>query len=56
LSSRRRAMSANVGSNIGRSGIVEIVVAVGITSPSLSVQILFPLPVSQPTFSVPDVG
>ena len=37
--SRRRAMSANVDSDTGRSGVVEIVgVAVGIASPSLSVQ------------------
>jgi len=40
-------MSANVGSDTVRSGMVEIVgVGVGIASPSLSVQTLFPLPVS----------
>ena len=55
MSSRRLALSANVGSDIGRSGMVEIVgAAVGIASPSLSFQKLFPLPVSWPTVGVPD--
>ncbi len=40
-------MSDNVGSVIFGSGIVENVgVAVGIASPTLSIQMLFPLPVS----------
>ena len=44
-------MLANVGSDTGRSGMVEIVeVAVGIASPSLSVKNLFPLPVLLRTF------
>ncbi len=53
-------MSANVGSVIFGSGMVENVrVAVGIASPSVSVQKLFPLPVLWPTFEFPmpaDVG
>ena len=53
-------MSDCVGSAISRSGTVEnVVVAVGIFSPSLSVQRLFPLPVSWPTCGVrmpADVG
>jgi len=40
-------MSDNVGSAISESGILENVgVAFGIASPALSVQTLFPLPVS----------
>ncbi len=54
-------MSGNVGSVIFGSGMVEIVgVAVGIASPSVSVQKLFPLPVSSSGFvadiCVSDVG
>ncbi len=46
LSFRRWTMSADVGSDTGMSGVVETVVtAVGIASPSLSVQKLFPVPV-----------
>ena len=60
LSFRRRPISDNVSSVIFRSGVVENVgVAVGIASPSDSVQKLFPLPVSWPTFQFPmsaDVG
>ncbi len=41
-----RSMSGNVGSEISKSGMVENMrVAVGIASPSLSVQKLFLLPV-----------
>ena len=44
-------MSGNVGSDISESGVVANVgVAVGTASPSLSVQALFLLPVSWPTF------
>ncbi len=44
-------MSGNVGSVIFGSGMVENVgVAVGIASPSVSVQTLFPLPVSTSGF------
>jgi hypothetical protein len=51
LSYRRRAMLANVGSDTGRSEMVEIVeVAVGITLPYLSVQRVFPLLVLWPIF------
>ncbi len=47
-------MSADVGSVIFGSGMVENVgVAVGIASPSVSVQKLFPLPVSWTTFDFP---
>ncbi len=43
-------MPGRVGSTISMSGMVENVgVAVGIASPSGSVQTLFPLPVSWPT-------
>ena len=57
LSSRGRPMSVNVGSDISESGMVQhVVVAVGIASLSLSVKKLFLLPVSGPTFWVPDVG
>ena len=54
-------MSHNVGSVIFGSGAVENVgVAAGIASPALSVQKLFPLPVSTSGFvadiSVSDVG
>ena len=53
-------MSDNVGSVIFWSGMIENVgVAVGIASKSVSVQKLFPLPVSWPTFEFPmsaDVG
>ena len=46
-----RLMSDNVGSVIIRSGVVENVgVAVGIASKSVSVQKLFPLPVSTSGF------
>ncbi len=46
-----RSMSANVGSDTGRSGMAEIMeVAVEIASPSLSVTNLFPLPVLLRTF------
>jgi hypothetical protein len=46
-STDRRAVSANVGIDRGSSGKVEtVVIDVGIASPSLSVQNLFPLPVS----------
>ena len=49
-------MSSNVGSAISESGIVENVgVAVGIASLTLSVQLLFPLPVST-SGSVPDIS
>ncbi len=42
-------MSDPAGSAISKSGMVENVgVAVGIASPALSVQTLFPLPVSWP--------
>jgi hypothetical protein len=48
---RGRPMSGNVGSDIPESGMVANVgVAVGTASPSLSVQALFLLPVSWPTF------
>ena len=48
---RCRLMSSNAGSESGRSGMVENVgVAVGIASPSLSVQKLFLLPVYSPPF------
>ena len=51
LSCRRRPMSGNVGSVLSWSGIVENVgVAVGIASPSVSVQKLFSLPVSTSGF------
>jgi hypothetical protein len=61
LSFRCRPMSDNVGSVIFRLGVVENVgVAVGIASPSISVQTLFPLPVSTSGFVadilVSDVG
>ena len=47
LSSGCRSMSGNVGSDITNSGMVAYVgLAVGIASPSVSVQKLFPLPVS----------
>ena len=47
-------MSDNVGSVIFWSGMIENVgVAVGIASKSVSVQKLFPLPVSWPTFEFP---
>ncbi len=53
-------MSGRVGSAISKSGMVENVgVAVGIASPSVSFQKLFPLPVSWPTFEfsmLADVG
>ena len=50
-------MSGNVGSVIFGSGMVKNMgVAVGIASPSVSVQKLFPLPVSWPTFLVSVVG
>ncbi len=53
-------MSGRVGGVICKSGVVDSVgVAVGIASPSVSVQKLFPLPVSWPTFAFPvsaDVG
>ena len=53
---RGRPMSDNIGSDISESGVVANVgVAVGTASPSLSVQALFLLPVSWPTFRVPDV-
>ncbi len=48
---RGRPMSGNVGSDISESGMVAIVgVAVEIASSSLSIQALFLLPVSWPTF------
>ena len=48
---RGRPMSGIVGSDISESGVVANVgVAVGTASPSLSVQALFLLPVSWPTF------
>ncbi len=54
LSFRCRLMSDNVSSVIFGSGMIENVrVAVGIASPSVSVQKLFPLPVSWPTFEFP---
>jgi len=63
FSYRCRLMSPmldNVGSVIFGSGMVENVgVAVGIASPSISVQKFFPLPVSWSTFALPtsaDVG
>ncbi len=44
-------MSGGVDSAISRSGVVEnVLVAVGIASPALSVQKLFPLPVSSSGF------
>ncbi len=47
-------MSGRVGSTISMLGMLENVgVAVGIASPSVSVQNLFPLPVSWPTFEFP---
>ncbi len=47
-------MSGHVGGVIFGSGMVENVgVAVGIASQSFSVQQLFPLPVSWPTFKLP---
>ena len=50
-------MSGRVCSAIFESGMVRNVgVAVGITSPALSVQKLFQLPVSWQTFWVVDVG
>ena len=54
-------MSGNVGSDISNSGMVAYVgLAVGIASPSVSVQKLFPLPVSTSGFvadtCVSDVG
>ncbi len=49
-------MSGRVESAIFRSGIVENVgEAVGIASLTLSVRVLFPLPVPWPTFRVSDV-
>ncbi len=46
-----RPMSGGVGSEISKSGMVEHVeVAVGIASPTLSVQTLLPLPVSTSDF------
>ncbi len=49
-------MSGRVGSVISKSGVVDNVgVAVGIASPSVSVQKLFPLPVPWPTLWLPDV-
>ena len=60
FSFRCRPMSDNIGNVIFGSGILENVgVAVGIASPSVSAQKLFPLPVSWPTFEFPmsgDVG
>jgi len=51
---RCRPMSNNVSSVIFGSGMVENVgIAIGIASPSVSVQKLFPLPVSLPTFELP---
>ncbi len=50
-------MSGRVGSAKAMSGMVENVgVAVGIASPSVSVQKLFPLPVPWPTLWIPDAG
>ncbi len=50
-------MSGRVGSVISKSGMAENVgVAVGFASPSVSVQKLFPLPVSWPTFEIPMSG
>ena len=54
-------MSDGVGNDIAKSAMVANVgVAVGIASPALSVQKLFPLPVSTSgflsTFPVPDIG
>ena len=50
-------MSGRVGSVISKSGVVDNVgVDVGIASPSVSVQKLFPLPVPWPTLCLPDVG
>ena len=50
-------MSGRVGSVISKSGVVDNgEVAVGIASPSVSVQKLFPLSVSWPTLWLPDVG
>ena len=44
-------MSGGVGSAISKSGmVVNVEVAVGITSPTLSVQKLLPLPVSTSGF------
>ena len=57
LSFRCRPMSGRVGSVISKSGVVDNVgVAVGIASPSVSFQKLFPLPFPWPTSWVPDVG
>jgi hypothetical protein len=57
LSFRCRPMSDNIGNVIFGSGILENVgVAVGIPSPSVSAQKLFPLPVSWPTFEFPMSG
>jgi hypothetical protein len=50
-SSGYRPMSGSIGSDISKSGVVDnIGVAVGIASPALSVQKLFPLPVSTSGF------
>ncbi len=50
-------MSCRVGSVISKSGVVDNVgVDVGIASPSVSVQKVFPLPVPWPTLWLPDVG
>jgi hypothetical protein len=54
-------MSGGVGNNILKTGMVENMgVAVEIALPALSVQKLFPLPVSTSgflsTFQVPDIG
>ena len=54
-------MTGHVGSAISKSGMVENVgVAIGIASPSVSIQTFFhfrfPLPVSWPTFELPMLG
>ncbi len=50
-------MSGRVGSAKAKSDMVENVgVAVGIASPSVSVEMLFPLPVSWPTLEFPMSG
>ncbi len=50
-------MSGRDPSAISKSGMVNNVgVDVGIASPSVSVQRLFPLPVPWPTLWLPDVG
>jgi len=57
LRSGYRSISDHDGSAIFDSTMVENVrVAVGIASPTLSVQTLFPLPVPWPTFGVFNVG